>query len=417
MKKNILFSCYACEPQKGSEPGVGWNVPYHVANVCPQYNVFLLTKGTKREKIEAYLKSRPIPNLHCLYYDLPNWMKVERFGFGNQYNYLLWQWLVKYKIKEWDKQYHFDLIHHVTFNQYRTPSPGFFMNIPFVMGPIGGAETINRIFFQDLSKSTQKKEEYRQKGTDFKLFQWLNTRTKNKKIILFSSVENQKRLKPFCGLSKSSVLPAIAFSPSDFPESIETKGHSPISTCFEMTYAGRPSDWKGLLIFLRSAKRAFTENEIHDFKIRLIGIRNKEEQTLTLEWIKEQGLQNYVELIPFIPRMDLLKTLQTCNLFVYPAFRDSGSMSVLEASALGCPTICFDTGGQDAFPDNILLKVQPLNDYNKTVNLFAEKLLWSYRNREKIAQIGIEAKNYVYKHLTWEQKAKYFNGIYQELLK
>ena len=25
MKKKILLSAYACEPNKGSEPGVGWN--------------------------------------------------------------------------------------------------------------------------------------------------------------------------------------------------------------------------------------------------------------------------------------------------------------------------------------------------------------------------------------------------------
>lgn len=63
-------------------------------------------------------------------------------NWGEQINYILWQLLVKGFIKKKHKRLHFDLIHHLTFNQYRTPSPGFFLNFPFVMGPIGGAETI-----------------------------------------------------------------------------------------------------------------------------------------------------------------------------------------------------------------------------------------------------------------------------------
>lgn len=65
-----------------------------------------------------------------------------------------------------------------------------------------------------------------------------------------------------------------------------------------------------------------------------------------MKWVKEQQLDKNVELIPFIQRPDLLKMLINCNLSVYPAFRDSGSMSVLEASVLGCPTIVSTQAGK-----------------------------------------------------------------------
>jgi len=418
MKKqaNILFCCYTAEPMKGSEPGVGWNVPLMVAKHCPHYEVYLLTKTSKKEKIEAYLAEHPVKNLHPLFYAIPSWLKIERFGFARQFNYIAWELLVKAKIKNWDEQFHFDLIHHVTFNQYRTPSPGFWLDKPFVMGPVGGAETVHPVFYQDLSPVSVKKEKYRLKGKDFKLFRWLNRRNDNKKLILFSSVENEARLKPFCGNTSTQVLPAIAFDEKDFPDRAVSYQKEVTSSDFEMTYAGRPLDWKGLLIFMKAARKAFVDRQIKDFKIKLIGIRDEGEQKMVMDWAKEQLLSEYVELIPFIPRPELLKILQTCNLSVYPAFRDSGSMSILEASALGCPSICFDVGGQDAFPEDILLKVDVYDDYEEVLARFAERLFWAYDHRQESKQIGKKAQEYVYEHLTWQKKTETFDAIYQSLI-
>lgn len=418
MKKTakILFCCYTAEPLKGSEPGVGWNVPFMVAKQCPHYEVYLLTKSSKKEKIESYLKDHPIKNLHPLFYAIPSWLKVERFGFARQFNYIAWELLVKSHIKKWDECYHFNLIHHITFNQYRTPSPGFWLDKPFVMGPVGGAETIHPVFYQDLSSTTVNKEKYRQKGRDFKLFGWLNRRNNNKKLILFSSVENESRLKPYCGNSNTQVLPAIAFDESDFPSRDKHDIQESSTSTFEMTYAGRPLDWKGLLIFLKAANMAFVSRGIKDFKIKLIGIRDETEQKMVMQWAKEQQLTSFIELIPFIPRPELLKILQTCNLSVYPAFRDSGSMSILEAAALGCPSICFNAGGQDAFPNDVLLKVELADDYNVVLSRFADKLLWVYHHQDESKQIGNKAQEYVYKNLTWQKKAETFDSIYQTLI-
>lgn len=148
--KNILYLAYACEPNAGSEYGVGWNIPILYAERYPDYNVYVLTRSRCKEKIQQELCRLNIPNLHFLFYDIPRWLFYNKeigSNWGEQINYLLWQILVRKFIKKQHKNIHFDLIHHITFNQYRTPSPGFFFNIPFVMGPIGGAETINPCFY------------------------------------------------------------------------------------------------------------------------------------------------------------------------------------------------------------------------------------------------------------------------------
>lgn len=159
---HILMSAYACEPGAGSEYGVGWMVPTTMARKYPEHQFYVLTRSRCRGKIEKVLASDPtLANLHFLFYDIPSWMFYKnemKSNWGEQFNYLLWQLLSRKYVRKMHKTLHFDLFHHLTFNQYRTPSPGFWLDIPFVMGPIGGAECIAPAFWQDLEANTIKKE-------------------------------------------------------------------------------------------------------------------------------------------------------------------------------------------------------------------------------------------------------------------
>ena len=67
----IFISAYACEPQKGSEPGIGWNV---VNELAKYHEVHVLTRSNNREAIEAALigRNEAVPVFH--YYDLPKWL-------------------------------------------------------------------------------------------------------------------------------------------------------------------------------------------------------------------------------------------------------------------------------------------------------------------------------------------------------
>lgn len=432
----ILIFAYASEPGTGSEYGVGWTVPTKMAEMYPEHEIYVLTRSRCREKIYAALNpnndsksiclgecvdSTAWPNLHFLFYDIPKWMFYKnemKSNWGEQINYMLWQVMVRRFVRKIHKKIHFDVMHHLTFNQYRTPSPGFWMDVPFVMGPIGGAETIAESFAQDLNPHTARKEEIRRKGRDLKVFSWFMSRRNNKKVVLCSCAENMRRLQPYANGNEMRVLPAIAFSPQDFEmvsshagEYLEGQRDS-----FSLLYAGKAWDWKGLKIFLRAAKKAYLDSGIENFTIKIVGIRFKKEQDEVMSWIEECGLQDKVTLIPFIKRSELLKMMTEINLSVYPAFRDSGSMSILEASALGCPTICFNAGGQDVFPDEILLKVPIGKTYNDNLNGFAERLLWAYEHQIESRELGLRSKAWVKENLTWDKKVKEFVDIYKSLI-
>ena len=86
-KHKVLLSAYACEPNRGSEPGVGWNWAIEIAK--RGHDVVVLTRKNNREVIESN-ENTPF-NLNFIYYDLPSSLMWLKKVFGVQLYYFLWQ--------------------------------------------------------------------------------------------------------------------------------------------------------------------------------------------------------------------------------------------------------------------------------------------------------------------------------------
>lgn len=65
-KLTILLSAYACEPNKGSEPEVGWQWANALSKLG--HNVHVITRANNKVNIEKNIKKHK--NLNFIYYDL-----------------------------------------------------------------------------------------------------------------------------------------------------------------------------------------------------------------------------------------------------------------------------------------------------------------------------------------------------------
>lgn len=406
---NVLILAYACEPLKGSEPGVGWNMSVALSKI---HNVIVLTRRNNKRNIEDFISKHPLENISFVYHDLPEkWMWIKK-KISEQAYYMLWNLTARKVVRSIINDV--DIIHHLTFNQYRTPALGYFVDKPFVVGPVGGAELINPVFDVELKPSTLKREKFRRKGCDRIFFRWLGQRSNTRKAFVFSAKENAVRLEKYINTNRDiiKVLPAIAIDKDDFAIDCTCQDSH---QSFTMIYAGRALDWKGLHVFLMALAKVRVQ--LSNIKVLLIGIRDDKERKMVGGWMRELELDESVELIDFMPRNELIKRLVNANLFVYPAFRDSGSMAVLEACALGCPSIAFDAGGQDAFPYDTILKVKIAESLEDTIDAFSQKLVWAYKNQDELKTYGEKAKNFALSKMNWEYRAKQISDIYNEVVK
>ena len=96
----ILLSAYACEPNKGSEPEVGWKWATTLSGLG--HEVYVVTRSNNKENIQNYLNKNHISNLIFIYFDYPKWFIKIVKGKSNQYSYLyflLWQIGIFFAVK------------------------------------------------------------------------------------------------------------------------------------------------------------------------------------------------------------------------------------------------------------------------------------------------------------------------------
>ena len=137
----VLLSAYACEPGKGSEPGVGWAWARELSN-CTDLSI--LTRANNRHAIEVSGELWA-GKVNWIYYDLPQWaMSWKRGARGANLYYWLWQIGAYAHIDKIHRRTPFDIIHHATFGRYWVPSWLSLLDTAFVFGPVGGGEDTPR---------------------------------------------------------------------------------------------------------------------------------------------------------------------------------------------------------------------------------------------------------------------------------
>jgi len=131
----LLLSAYACEPNFGSEGGVGWNI---VRALSENYDLSVLTRANNEELIsssdEVWVKK-----VNWIYTDPPKWLCFWKKGArGVQLYYILWQIYALKRVRK--EKVDYDVVHHVTFGRYWVPSFLVKLGKPFVFGPVGGGD-------------------------------------------------------------------------------------------------------------------------------------------------------------------------------------------------------------------------------------------------------------------------------------
>ena len=75
---------------------------------------------------------------------------AERPASSAEIHYYLWQQRLHNLVKELHQKIEFDLVHHVTYGRYWSPSGLRKLGLPFVWGPVGAAETPPHSFVREL---------------------------------------------------------------------------------------------------------------------------------------------------------------------------------------------------------------------------------------------------------------------------
>lgn len=403
---NILLSAYACEPNKGSEPGVGWNWAIEIAK---HHNVWIITRDNNEPTITAYLRKHPEyknENLHFIYVGLSKkltfWKKGRR---GMRLFYMIWQRKAARVAMNWNKKVHFDIVQHITFVSYTQPTYMYKLGVPMIWGPISGGENV--------PKSIKIKMTPIEKFVEFarKLSQYVALATpsirktmEQSKYILVATEETRKKI-PNKYQNKIITIPAIGIEKMQELKKVEKKNNR-----IRIIMAGRLIYWKafdiGLKAFLQIAD-LYPDAELH-----ILGEGNKKESLKKLAG-KYLGKQVFFEKL--VAHDKIFDFYQQFDIFVNTTLRDSGCMTMMEAMSVGLPCVCIATGGPEILSSNIVELQIGVSNYDRIVNDIKYKLIELIENKNYRDELSLKSRAQSERNM-YCNKYLLINRFYNEML-
>ena len=376
---NYLISAYSVNPYKGSEDSIGWNwVLQYEKNYKKGDRIILLTKKFNEKDTRRGLKEFNIQHVELVIVDVPNalnWFREKHSAFHHMY-YILWQhwaWL-------WVKHsgIRFDVIHHVTMNDYRIPSELYkAKGAKVIWGPMGGAQVTPRpLKVYEKNQLVASFREFVNKSCSWNPFYKKALRSYYK--IYCINNETQKQISRIVG-KDVPLMPELALR-DEYKNLPIRKGKNDFLVD-ALSLMPTDMDWE-LLIFGDGDDRALIEKQIAD-----------------------SGIGKKVKLMGNRPLNQIAEAYQQADVFVLPRLRETSGNVLLEAMAYAVPIVAFDTSFCRLLKEvdcGVFINTEQALDNIKED--YCKAIVTLGQDKELAKQMGLNGYKYVNSKLTWDEK-------------
>jgi glycosyltransferase involved in cell wall biosynthesis len=332
---NLLLSAFACLPNYGTESGNGWNTSVHLAKAG--HTVYVLTRATNRERIQAYLKDNPEPNIHFLYVELPL-ARMFRYRDRGLY-YIGWQVCAFLRARRLLRTTRIELIHHVTYGSIHMLSRLCLFGVPFVFGPVGGGQTAPESMLSLLGKASWK-ERMRTTLTRLLPYSPLHRFLLQRMSVVLATNPDTVEVARKCGCRRVELQFDFGLPDSFYASEPRRKDQCgfPLRLLWTATLTPR----KALVLALDAMQHV--SEDVH---LTIVG--GASESIHPNELIRERSLEKRVSWMGKVgwDKMKMYYLESDCLLFT--SLRDSSGAQLVEAAGLGLAILCLDHQGAAAF--------------------------------------------------------------------
>jgi len=408
---NIFLGVYACEPNKGSEPEVGWKMANEIAKLMPNDKIYALTKANNKSSIE---KENYPKNLFFYYYTLPRWLSFwKKGGRGIRTYYYLW--LIGASLFMKKQNIKLDIVHHITFVNDWLPSFFYLLKTKenkFIWGAIGSHDPISFKFLEGKKQKTVEtirillQKVFRNLDPSFHVCKYkadcivgINENVKNKL--------NLKKSKFFIA------EPAIAISDNTLYTSSITKKKNEIFTILSV---GRLLYIKNFKLTILAFKEFLIRNPlIKNIQLKIIG-EGKDRDKLE-KLVVSLNLESYVLFTGNISLDAVQEEFSMADLFLFPTLENAGFVT-LEAMKHRLPVVAMEYGGPEQFikSNRSSQLVSSKEVYSKIVKSLSLKIELFYQDRVLLESVGKQNYLDLLTHFTWSAKATKMKSIYIKVL-
>lgn len=401
----VLICSYACDPNFGSEPGMGWNF---VSNIARFHEVHVIVEEHEfRENLTRYAAEHPEEVRNITFHYIPRTHhNLLRKIWPPSYYWFYRKWLRKaYQLAvKLDKQENFDLVHQLTLAGYREPGYLWKLGKPLVWGPIGGLNNTawclirgldwhSKLYFtcRNLLNSLQMRFSYAAR-----------TFSRRAGAILVcdpSALPDIEKL----WHRKAEVMREIGIHENNTCPT--PAKHSP-DQALKICWVGSLMRLKGLEMILEALAHCQA-----NVQLEVIGQGPMEEEWQKLA--RKLQVEHKVTFHGFMPHDRVLPFMQQCHVFCSSSIKEGGTATVtLEALCCGLPLVALNhCGFASVIDDSCGIRI-PILSRQQIVADFAaafDKLATDESYRFSLACGSLQRSRI----FSWEEKIAHLNNVYE----
>ena len=395
----IFIIAFACEPNRTSEPGVGWNV---VQEMASRHDITVVTRANNREVIESV---GGIKNVKWIYFDLAGWFckLKKRIPYGSQIYQESWNWAVAQRFrKEIESS---GIVHQLTFGAaFFTPWAARYAK-KFVWGPLGGGDKPIPFSFMRRMDSLSFVREFIYGFISRVACQgsfWSRCLRSQVGAIIFRTREFSKRMKCREGVDISVV------GETAYTEPIVPREYDMSQRPLRVMIVGRLLPHKAADFALQAFVRFVADGG--DGELTVCGSGPLEAKMRRIA--QKAKLDSKVRFLGQVEHAKVIEALRQNDILLHLSFREGGSWSILEAMAHGLPVICQRASGMDDMVgDDCGGKIAATTPDGLVADA-AHCLMEYYENRELIRRQGSAAQKRVDEVFRWKNIVDVIDGVY-----
>ncbi len=400
----VLYISYSCDPDRGSEPAIGWNWPYHAA--LRGHQVWALTRPAGAEARAAVVRRNPGMALRFVEIPTPAW--TARFlpsELRTYIDYARWLDCAVAAAGELTTHENIDVIHHVSWGSYFWGSPFHSLGPPLIFGPIGGGQTSPGSFHDYFGHSWWKERLRNFLLANMPVVRKTTLKTIRKAAVVVASNTDTDRLVRKLHPSQTAIVPDFAC----FGVNTVLR-RSPRGDALRLLWVGRILPRKGLRLALDivqhlSRKTPVTLTILGDgpWARKLPG------------WIAVRQLESRVNYRGKVPYSEVAAAYLEHDCLLFTSLRDSLGGQVVEALSAGLPVATLrHHGAGDLIDDSCGVGV-PVSTPEKTILEFSAALGSLASSPARLSALSEGARRKAARH-TWAQRAAWAEGLYESVL-
>lgn len=408
----VIVNAYSCSPYLGSEPGMAWNWCANLAKYCELY---IITEGVHRDKIESVVPTLPQGgNMHFYYSPVPQKVRLMLRNQGDwRFYFYYWKWQKRTAdiVRDICRKEHIDILHQLNLIGFR--EPGYLWkvsretNIPFVWGPVGGLIKTPSNYLWSISKKILMKSLIKRSISAIQIRYSPSVRNAVRRADVLIGATNEET-NTICKLYGRDVIQmnetgtnvSVDFMEHHFSQNEE----------FNIIWVGRFIPTKQLGLALRVM--ALLKRMPH-IKLHIVGTGKNEK--VYKEKATRLGLDKTCIWHGQIDNKEVQSMMRKSDLFFFTSIAEATSTVILEAISNLLPILCFDTCGFGSIVDDSIGRKIGLSTPDKSVQDFADIINHLYHHRSILVQMSDNCRKRA-KDLSWENKAKQMVALYEEVL-